>query len=51
MTQHTSYSPGPARGAEVKKDGATDWTLVLVRDPHWLVAGLHLSLPEPPEAG
>ena len=30
-------------------DGHYRGTLVLVRDPHWLVAGLHLSLPEPPE--
>lgn len=32
-------------------DGRYRGTLVLVRDPDWLVAGLHLSLPEPPEAG
>src|SRR5262245_10156645 len=29
MTAH--YSPGPARGADVRKNGET-WTLVLVRD-------------------
>ena len=31
MTRREDYSPGPAAGAEVKKDGDT-WTLVLVRD-------------------
>ncbi len=28
--------------------GAYRGTLVLVRDPGWLVVGLHLSLPTPP---
>jgi uncharacterized protein YndB with AHSA1/START domain len=31
MTDRDQYTPGPASGAEVKKDGET-WTLVLVRD-------------------
>ena len=31
MTARDQYAPGPARGAEVRKDGDT-WTLVLVRD-------------------
>jgi len=31
MTTHAQYSPGPAAGAHVQKDGDT-WTLVLVRD-------------------
>jgi len=31
MTRREDYSPGPAAGAEVRKDGDT-WTLVLVRD-------------------
>jgi hypothetical protein len=29
--------------------GAYRGTLVLVRDPGWLIVGLHLSLPSPPE--
>jgi uncharacterized protein YndB with AHSA1/START domain len=31
MSSRESYSPGPASGAEVRKDG-DQWTLVLVRD-------------------
>jgi uncharacterized protein YndB with AHSA1/START domain len=31
MTDHNSYTPGPARGAEVRKDGEK-WTLILVRE-------------------
>jgi uncharacterized protein YndB with AHSA1/START domain len=31
MTDREEYAPGPATGAEVRKDGA-DWTLVLVRE-------------------
>ena len=31
MGQDKSYQPGPASGAEVRKDGQT-WTLVLIRD-------------------
>src|SRR5262249_39897149 len=33
MKSRESYAPGPAAGAEVRKDGDT-WTLVLVRDLH-----------------
>lgn len=34
MTDREQYAPGPASGAEVRKDGET-WTLVLVRElPH-----------------
>ena len=34
MTDHERYTPGPASGAEVRKDGEK-WTLVLVRElPH-----------------
>jgi uncharacterized protein YndB with AHSA1/START domain len=34
MSSHEPYEPGPAAGAEVRKDGEK-WTLVLVRDlPH-----------------
>ncbi|HEY3837365.1 MAG TPA: SRPBCC family protein [Bryobacteraceae bacterium] len=31
MTGHQQYDPGPARGAQVRKDGEK-WTLVLVRE-------------------
>ena len=31
MSDRDQYSPGPARGAEVRKDGEK-WTLVLVRE-------------------
>jgi uncharacterized protein YndB with AHSA1/START domain len=34
MSNHEQYAPGPASGAEIRKDGET-WTLVLVRElPH-----------------
>ena len=32
MSARDSYTPGPARGAEVRKDGERQWTLVLVRE-------------------
>src|SRR5438046_2530902 len=31
MTDRAQYTPGPARGAQVRKDGEK-WTLILVRD-------------------
>jgi uncharacterized protein YndB with AHSA1/START domain len=31
MTDHEQYSPGPASGAQVRKDGEK-WTLILVRE-------------------
>jgi hypothetical protein len=31
MTDREQYAPGPARGAEVRKDGEK-WTLILVRE-------------------
>src|SRR6476660_8202754 len=37
MTDREQYAPGPARGAQVRKDGEK-WTLILVRE-----------LPHPPE--
>jgi hypothetical protein len=42
----TQRQTGTHQGQAV--DGHYRGTLVLVRDPDWLVAGLHLSLPEPP---
>lgn len=32
MTDREQYTPGAAYGAEVRKDGETNWTLVLVRE-------------------
>ena len=31
MTEHAQYTPGPASGAQVRKDGEK-WTLILVRE-------------------
>jgi uncharacterized protein YndB with AHSA1/START domain len=31
MTERDPYTPGPARGAQIRKDGET-WTLILVRE-------------------
>jgi hypothetical protein len=31
MTEHVQYTPGPASGAQVRKDG-DKWTLILVRE-------------------
>ena len=31
MTEHEQYTPGPARVAEVRKEGEK-WTLILVRE-------------------
>lgn len=45
----TQRQTGGHQGEPV--DGQYRGTLVLVRDPDWLVAGLHLSLREPPDAG
>jgi len=32
MTDRIPYTPGPATGAHINKDGETKWTLVLVRE-------------------
>jgi hypothetical protein len=32
MTEHAQYTPGPARGAQVRREEAERWTLILVRD-------------------
>ncbi len=32
MTDREQYTPGPASGAEIRKDGETKWTLILVRE-------------------
>lgn len=46
MVVGTQRQTGVHQGDRV--EGHYRGTLVLVRDPDWLVAGLHLSLPEPP---
>jgi len=33
MSDREEYTPGPARGAEVRKDGE-EWTLILIRELH-----------------
>jgi hypothetical protein len=32
MTDREQYTPGPAYGAQIRKDGETKWTLILVRE-------------------
>src|SRR5215468_11796721 len=34
MTDREQYTPGPASGAEIRKDGELKWTLILVRELH-----------------
>jgi len=46
MTDREQYAPGPASGAQVRKDGE-EWTLVLVRDLHHPPATVWKALTEP----
>lgn len=46
MSDREQYAPGPAAGAEVKKDGDR-WTLVLVRDLRHAPAKVWKALTEP----
>ena len=46
MTTRASYSPGPATGAEVQKEG-NDWTLVLVRELRHSPAKVWKALTDP----
>ena len=46
MTTRESYMPGPAAGAEVRKDG-DQWTLVLVRDLRHAPAKVWQALTDP----
>jgi uncharacterized protein YndB with AHSA1/START domain len=46
MSNRENYAPGPAAGAEVRKDGDT-WTLVLVRDLRHPPAKVWAALTEP----
>jgi uncharacterized protein YndB with AHSA1/START domain len=47
MSSRDSYKPGSASGAEVRKDGAERWTLVLVRDLHHPPAKVWQALTDP----
>jgi len=46
MTDRDQYAPGPAGGAEVKKDGE-NWTLILVRELHHPPEKVWQALTEP----
>src|SRR5215470_15260797 len=46
MSSRENYAPGPAAGAEVRKDG-DDWTLILVRELRHPPAKVWQALTEP----
>ena len=46
MTAHERYAPGPASGAQVRKDGEK-WTLILVRDLRHSPEKVWLALTDP----
>ena len=46
MTRRDTYEPGPATGAEVRKEGET-WTLILVRDLRHAPAKVWAALTDP----
>jgi len=46
MSRREDYKPGPATGAEVRKDGEK-WTLILVRDLHHPPAKVWQALTDP----
>src|SRR4030095_1068959 len=46
MTDHVQYAPGPASGAEVRKDGEK-WTLILVRELRHAPATVWQALTDP----
>lgn len=46
MTDRDQYEPGPAGGAQVRKDGE-EWTLILVRDLHHPPATVWEALTDP----
>jgi len=46
MTDHLQYAPGPASGAEVRKDGEK-WTLILVRELRHSPATVWQALTDP----
>ena len=46
MTDREQYTPGPASGAQVRKDGEK-WTLILVREPRHSPEKVWLALTDP----
>jgi uncharacterized protein YndB with AHSA1/START domain len=46
MTDREKYTPGPATGAQIQKDGA-NWTLILVRELHHSPEKVWLALTDP----
>jgi uncharacterized protein YndB with AHSA1/START domain len=48
MTEREKYTPGPASGARIQKDGE-DWTLVFVREFHHAPEKVWKALTEPDE--
>jgi uncharacterized protein YndB with AHSA1/START domain len=46
MTDREKYTPGPAKGAQIQKDGE-NWTLVLVRELHHSPEKVWLALTDP----
>ncbi|MBV9296392.1 MAG: SRPBCC family protein [Acidobacteriaceae bacterium] len=47
MTERNSYTPGPAGGAQVRKDGENTWALILVRELRHSPEKVWLALTEP----
>jgi len=47
MSTRELYAPGPARGAEIRKDGEKTWTLVLVRELKHSPAKVWTALTDP----
>ncbi len=46
MSDRERYTPGPANGARVRKDGEK-WTLILVRELHYSPEKVWLALTDP----
>jgi Polyketide cyclase / dehydrase and lipid transport len=46
MTDHERYTPGPASGAQIRKDGE-QWTLILVRELHHTPEKVWQALTDP----
>ena len=46
MNDHSQYQPGPASGAQVRKDG-DNWTLILVRELRHSPENVWLALTDP----
>ena len=46
MTDREKYTPGPANGAQIQKDGE-NWTLILVRELHHSPEKVWLALTDP----